>query len=639
MASVSSATVERDLGNLFDGGSLTGLNDRELIDRFTSGGDAAAETAFELLVARHGPMVQRVCRNVLRQQQDVEDAFQATFLVLVRQSGSIRKLDSVASWLYGVASRVAARARVDAARRRKTEQHPIHLAAETQIKADPADEQESTAFSPVVQEEVRRLPEKYRAVVLLCYWEGLTQEQAAHQLGCPIGTVRSRVARARELLRRRLSRRGLTSAWLIGSAPGVTSTVPLSPVSQNLLRYSVVSAMQLLAGRSTGEVTSTTVAALARRISRDMFMIKLRNVAIVAVMASLFVLGAQLLAGQKQDRTRQPERRPQNETPKSPVPTFKRSQLAHVIEPPDLLLVEVLEALPGRPISGERLVRPDGTITLGFYGDVEVAGLTLPEAKVKIVEHMRKFLEDETLGLFEVDPETGEPRKDEKGNIVRIAPRDTDRVFVDVTAYNSKYYYVYGWVREPGRLPITGGETVLDALSFVGGLLPGANTKKIQIMRSFPKGSAVQVLPVDYDEITTGTDASTNYQIMPNDRIVVPGEASKNVATEPSAGQVSRKSDPQGSSSDMGKAGLYFNRDGADATEGTPAASASVVPALERRLKTLEDKLDAILKRLDFAKPEPRNEAPDGKKTVPRDRSRVEKARPSTPSPFDDPRP
>ena len=159
-----------------------------------------------------------------------------------------------------------------------------------------------------------------------------------------------------------------------------------------------------------------------------------------------------------------------------------------MIDPPDLVLVEVLEALPGRPISGERLVPPDGTISLGFYGDVEVAGLAVKQAKEKIVLHLQRFLSDECLGLIQLSAETGEPRLDASGKEIRIAPDDTDRVFVDVTAYNSKNYYIYGWVNSPGRLPITGGETVLDALNFGGGLCPGADTSKIRIMRSFPKG-------------------------------------------------------------------------------------------------------------------------------------------------------
>jgi polysaccharide biosynthesis/export protein len=140
-----------------------------------------------------------------------------------------------------------------------------------------------------------------------------------------------------------------------------------------------------------------------------------------------------------------------------PAEFTKVSMPEYVVEPPDLLIVEVLEALPGRPITGERLVRPDGKITLGFYGEVYVAGLTTTEIKEKIVLHLRKFLPDEVLGLSSFDPKTDQPRP--------VEPRDTDRVFVDVTAYNSKVYYVQGDVAQPGRLPITGNETVLDAIN------------------------------------------------------------------------------------------------------------------------------------------------------------------------------
>ena len=121
MAGGSSVALLRDIQTLFDTGTASGLTDRQLLDRFASRRDAAAEAAFEVLVLRHGPMVLRVCHNVLRDPNDAHDAFQATFLVLVRRSGSIRKLDSVGGWLYGVACRVAARARVDAARRRSAE--------------------------------------------------------------------------------------------------------------------------------------------------------------------------------------------------------------------------------------------------------------------------------------------------------------------------------------------------------------------------------------------------------------------------------------------------------------------------------------------------------------------------------------
>jgi len=201
----------------------------------------------------------------------------------------------------------------------------------------------------------------------------------------------------------------------------------------------------------------------------------------------------------------------------------KVSMPDYVIEPPDMLIVEVLEALPGRPISGERLVRPDGKISLGFYGDVYVAGLTLPEVKEKIVLHLRKFITDTALGLYEIDEATSQPRIDDKTQqTVLVDPKDSPMVFVDVTAYNSKNYYVLGDVAVTGRLPITGNETVLDALQFVGGLLPTAAPQNVRLVRPAPPGACCnQVLPVNLAAITSGGDPTTNYQLMPGDRLIV----------------------------------------------------------------------------------------------------------------------
>jgi polysaccharide export outer membrane protein len=209
-------------------------------------------------------------------------------------------------------------------------------------------------------------------------------------------------------------------------------------------------------------------------------------------------------------------RTPEEKIANSNIPTeFKKVAMPdYVVEAPDLVLVEVLEALPGRPISGERLVRPDGKITLGFYGEVFVAGLTIPEIKEKIVLHLRKHLTDNVLGLYEENPETGK--------ITPIDPQETDRVFVDVTAYNSKNYYVLGDVGAPGKLPITGNETVLDALQYAGGLLPTAAPQNIRLVRPAPPGACCeQLLPVNLAAITSGGDPATNYQLMPGDRLVV----------------------------------------------------------------------------------------------------------------------
>ena len=209
-------------------------------------------------------------------------------------------------------------------------------------------------------------------------------------------------------------------------------------------------------------------------------------------------------------------RTPEEKIAKSNLPRefTKVSMPDYVVEAPDLLIVEVLEALPGRPISGERLVRPDGKISLGFYGDIFVAGLTTDEIKEKIVLHLRKFLPDEVLGLAQIDPKDGSEKE--------VAPRDSNRVFVDVTGYNSKFYYVQGDVGAPGRLPITGNETVLDAIQFAGGLISTAAPNNIRLVRPAPPGACCeQTLPVNIAAIINSGDPTTNYQLMPGDRLVV----------------------------------------------------------------------------------------------------------------------
>lgn len=177
------------------------LDDGQLLERFVQNRD---ETAFAALVTRHGPLVLGVCRRVLHHQQDTEDAFQATFVVLARKARSICKQTSLASWLYKVAYRIALRARAANARRRLPEHRP-----QATYAPSPLGEVVQAELRRVLDEEVQRLPEKYRAPILLCYLEGQTNEKAAEQLHCPTGTVKIRLARGREMLRKRLTRRGI----------------------------------------------------------------------------------------------------------------------------------------------------------------------------------------------------------------------------------------------------------------------------------------------------------------------------------------------------------------------------------------------------------------------------------------------
>jgi RNA polymerase sigma factor (sigma-70 family) len=242
--------------------------DRGLLDRFVADRD---EAAFEALVRRYGPMVLGVCRRVLRHPEDTEDAFQAAFLVLARRAATVRKSDSLGSWLHGVAYRVATNLRRDLARRRAREA----------VVADPP---ESAADAEVswqdvrvaLDEELARLPERFQAPLVLCYLEGKTRDEAARELGWSVGTLRGRLERGRDLLRSRLTRRGLAlSAALLGAALTHDASAALPAT---LIGAAVTSA----AGAAPAHV-----AALAGGVLRSMFVAKVKTVAwlLLAVMA------------------------------------------------------------------------------------------------------------------------------------------------------------------------------------------------------------------------------------------------------------------------------------------------------------------------------------------------------------------
>ena len=288
MPGADSGAVLKGVEALFKTGTVAGLTDLQLLERFVAGcGDDGAEAAFSAVVKRHGPMVLRVCRGELQDVHAAEDAFQATFLILARKARSIRKGGSLASWLYGVARRVASRARVDRSRHAACQRRgavmgdrPVFLGY------DPPE------LVPEIQEEVDRLPEKYRAPIILCYLEGLTHEEAASQLRVPVGTVKIRLSRGRERLRGRLVRRGLAPA-LIASALSA-STRGSIPVP--LLDITVKAAMQVAAIRAAG--VSVAVASLVEGVLNAMFLAKLRTIAaliaasMTMVLTSVFLVAA-----------------------------------------------------------------------------------------------------------------------------------------------------------------------------------------------------------------------------------------------------------------------------------------------------------------------------------------------------------
>jgi len=214
------------------------LPDDELLQRFHAQQDQAA---FHALLRRHGPMVMDVCRAVLGKEADAEDAFQATFLVLTRKAGSVRKAASLGSWLHGVAYLTALKARAQSATRQEHEARaPVRQASEP-------DDLSWREVRRLLHEELNMLSERYRVPLVLCYLEGKTQEQAADQLGLAKSTLRQRVERGRDLLRARLVRRGLGPAALLAAvawpAANASAGVPLS-----LLTSTVKAASLFVAG-------------------------------------------------------------------------------------------------------------------------------------------------------------------------------------------------------------------------------------------------------------------------------------------------------------------------------------------------------------------------------------------------------
>jgi RNA polymerase sigma factor (sigma-70 family) len=193
------------------------LSDGALLERYLSGPDAEAQDAFQALVVRHGPMVLGICRHILSEEHEAEDAFQATFLVLAQKGSTIRNRNVLAGWLHEVAHRIAIKARVGVVRRRTLERQAMAMSP-SKTEVDKQDEVAAwNELRPVLHAEVDRLPEKYRLPVILCYLEGKTNEEVAELLHWPVGSVKGRLSRARELLRSRLMRRGLglSAAFLL----------------------------------------------------------------------------------------------------------------------------------------------------------------------------------------------------------------------------------------------------------------------------------------------------------------------------------------------------------------------------------------------------------------------------------------
>jgi RNA polymerase sigma factor (sigma-70 family) len=353
----------RHVQTLFSVGTVGGLTDGELLEWYKNRTGEAAELAFAVLVERHGPMVLRVCREVLGDEHEAHDAFQATFLVLVRRADSLWTRHTLAPWLHEVARRVAGCARSAMARRRRHERRAAEMAAPSASEQGPDD------FGPVLHEEVERLPERYRAAIVLCCLEGQTQAEAARHLGWRIGTVQSRLARGRERLRHRLIRRGIAPTAIV-AALGAHTRAQAAAIPPALADSTIRGATQLATGSGSVAMSayfSASVVALTKGLLRTMFLTKLKIAALAVLSTCILASSVGILVGQE-TATRPDAARPPGATrPDGTVIPAQASGVAAPEEEPEGALKKRLVDAARRRLEAQKAFYEEGRITIDRF--------------------------------------------------------------------------------------------------------------------------------------------------------------------------------------------------------------------------------------------------------------------------------
>jgi RNA polymerase sigma factor (sigma-70 family) len=460
MATETLAGVRTQLETLFNQGMLGDLTDGELLARFLTGDAPSAEAAFAVLVDRHGPMVMRVCRGALGTEHDAEDASQAVFLILARRAGSVHRRDSAANWLYGVARRVAARARRDDARRLKHERRRAEMVARH-------------AEAPVVPgacdgiyEEIDALPEIYRSALVLCYLEGLSHEQAARWLRCPLRTFQSRLLRAKERLGQRLARRG---ACLPAVLPPLANA---SSPSAAWVKTTAEAARGFAAGQvpaATAGVSPATIA-LARSSLR------------AAILVPRLIAGALLTAGLAALIVAAGGSRSRNEPPRAPLEGVEPGVVAPTQKDPKnrTLVLRVVDRESRTPIEGaEVTVEIDSGARAGLGGDPELLTRTATD-------------------------KAGRCRLE----FPRVLPRE-----IYITARKAgRADRGYGPLLEPGRAAIPAGHTIeMESGVTIGGVVKNRGGKPIA-------GATVIVMA------RAGADGATDWSYVPEVKVATDAE-------------------------------------------------------------------------------------------------------------------
>ncbi len=294
MTRAETGSIIRQIESLFEGGSIAGLSDGQLLERFNNRRDSMRESAFAALVARHGPMVLRVCRQILGDRDHAEDAFQAVFFVLARKAISLRYPDLLGAWLYGVAIRTARKAHARLARLRRIEESDSMIGPSLESRVLVVPTIRSAEDSAIAREdalalhdEIDRLPKSFRLPVVLCYFEDLTLDEAARRLQWPAGTVRSRLSRAREKLRRGLTRRGVVLP-AASMATALSARSAGASVSPALCDATTKAAIRFAAGQAV----APSVAILAHDVLKSMLANKLVITALSVLLLGAFATGA-----------------------------------------------------------------------------------------------------------------------------------------------------------------------------------------------------------------------------------------------------------------------------------------------------------------------------------------------------------
>jgi RNA polymerase sigma factor (sigma-70 family) len=379
-----------------------GVTDAQLLERFAVRQD---QDAFELLVWRHSRMVLGVCRRLLGDEHEAEDAFQAAFLILAKKATRISRREAVGSWLYRVAYRVALQARASAVKRAAREQ-PLEGVPVRSGESDPCALAAERELRGAIDEEIDRLPKKYRSVFVLRCLAGKSGEETAQELGCPVGTVESRLTRAREKLRAQLNRKGF-AVPSVAIVAGLSGEAMAVGVSGQWVNEVVKSAALVATGRAAAGAIPPKTAALMEGVLRAMLLNKAKTLTTVLLVLSLTALACIVLAqgpakdeGEKAQvaENKKEANRPANDPPAED----------DRIRPGDVLQIEASDVLPDAPIKGIFRVERRGTVALGVvYGRVQVKSQTLEEAGTKIQRHLERIAKQPRVLVTRYDPVTG----------------------------------------------------------------------------------------------------------------------------------------------------------------------------------------------------------------------------------------